>query len=132
MKLLFAFKKIVSDSWVGTWLSTEPCDHMVFHQENSYKHVILCSHPIKYVRTCCIKKTLYLIGPLPVQLCKILFMKMARCFNFQMFLLYTLISTLLPFLIHYVLTCLLLREGSFTCGAELERGRIPTHCLLEF
>lgn len=132
MKLLFAFKKIVSDSWVGTWLSTEPCDHMVFHQENSYKHVILCSHPIKYVRTFCIKKTLYLIGPLPVQLCKILFMKMARCFNFQMFLLYTLISTLLPFLIHYVLTCLLLREGSFTCGAELERGRIPTHCLLEF
>ena len=59
-------------------------------------------------------------------------MKMARCFNFQMILPYTLISTSLHFLIHNVLTCLLLGKGSFTCGAELERGRIPSHCLLEF
>lgn len=38
---------------------------------------------------------------------------MSRYFNFQVFLLYTLISTLPPFLIHNVLNCLLLSEGRF-------------------
>lgn len=79
-----------------------------------------------------IKNIFCLIRLFPVQLCKILFIKMAGCFNFQMFLLYTLIFTLLHFLIHNVLNCFLLRAGSFTCSAERERGRIPSLLCLNF
>lgn len=79
-----------------------------------------------------IKNISCLIHLFPIQLCKILFIKMARCFNFQIFLLYALISTLLHFLIHNVLNCFLLSEGFFTCSAELERGRIPCLVLLNF
>lgn len=79
-----------------------------------------------------IKNIFCLIHLFPIQLCKILFIKMARCFNFQAFLLYTLISTLLHFLIHNVLNCFFLRAGSFTCSAELERSRIPCLVCLNF
>jgi len=52
----FSLQKIVLDSWVGTGLSAEPCDYIVFHQENSHKHVILYSQCIKCICACCIKK----------------------------------------------------------------------------
>lgn len=52
------------------------------------------------------KKKFYLIGPFPVELCKISFIKMLRYFDFQIILLHALISLLLHFLIYNALNCL--------------------------
>lgn len=126
----FSLQKKFLDSWAGTGFSIEPCDPIVLHQENRYKHIISPLYKMHLYLN--IKNIFCLIQLFPIQMCKILFIKVTRCFNFQMFLPYTLISTLLHFLIHNVLNCFSLSTGSFTCSAQLERGRIPSLVCLNF